>query len=116
MSIQSKYHKVVIDQGATWNLYFTWTINNTPVNLTGYTAALQVRGNVRDTTAQLSLSTGSGIVLGGSAGTVSATATPTQTRALLPGKAVWDIELTSPGGEVTRLLHGDAEITPEVTR
>jgi hypothetical protein len=32
------------------------------------------------------------------------------------GRYVYDVEITSSGGEVTRVLEGQVEVTPEVTR
>ena len=66
----------------------------------------------------LSLSSGSGIVLGGTAGTIAVTATATQTRDLTAGEYVYDLEITSPSpsSKVTRLVQGRITVTPQVTR
>jgi hypothetical protein len=79
---------------------------------------MQVRERVRDTDVVLECSTANGrITLGGSAGTITIVAQDEVTALLseMP-KAVYDLELTSGGGEVTRLLRGNAEIIAEVTR
>ena len=105
-----------IEQGATFNLLLTWKINDVLVNLTGYTARLQARVDVQDTTTVLSLTTGAGITLGGAAGTISIDRTATQTTLLPMGEYVYDLELIAPNATVTRLVQGELNISPEVTR
>ena len=108
---------VTIDQGATWYLNVEYdNPNGTPVNLTSYTAALQIRSLPESATAVLSLSTGSGITITGATGLVAISATATQTRAIDEGTYYYDLEITSPAGVVTRLVQGQAVVTPEVTR
>lgn len=112
-------HDIVIEQGATFRRVITWKDSaGTPINLTGYTAKMQVRERVRDSDVVLECSTANGrITLGGSAGTITIVAQDEVTALLaeMP-KAVYDLELTSSGGEVTRLLRGSVEIVAEVTR
>ena len=109
-------YNFTIEQGATFNLLMTWKIDNVPVNLTGYTARLQARIDVDETDTILSLTTGAGITLGGAAGTISLDQTATQTALLPKGEYVYDLELQSSGGIVTRLLQGELNISAEVTR
>ena len=105
-----------IEQGATFNLLLTWKINDVPVNLTGYTARLQARVDVEDTETVLSLTTGSGITLGGALGTISLDRTATQTTLLPAGTYVYDLELIAGSGTVTRLVQGELLLSAEVTR
>jgi hypothetical protein len=106
-----------IEQGATFNLLLTWKINDTLVNLTGYTARLQARVDVEDTELILSLTTANGgITLGGAAGTISLDQTATQTTLLPAGTYVYDLELIAANSTVTRLVQGELLISPEVTR
>jgi hypothetical protein len=107
-----------IKQGATLSLTATWRDSTgTAINLTGYTARMQVRSAYDATSTILSLTSSSGITLGGSAGTIAITASATVTAALTaPWSGVWDLELVSGGGVVTRLLEGAATVSPEVTR
>jgi len=109
-------YNFTIEQGATFNLLMTWKIDNVPVNLTGYTARLQARIDVDETDTILSLTTGAGITLGGAAGTITLDQTATQTALLPKGEYVYDLELQSSGGIVTRLLQGELNISAEVTR
>jgi hypothetical protein len=106
-----------IEQGATFNLLLTWKIDGTPVNITNWTARLAARVDVEDSEVILSLTTSNGgITLGGAAGTISLNQTATQTALLPAGTYVYDLELISAVGAVTRLVQGELDISPEVTR
>jgi len=106
-----------IEQGATFNLLLTWKIDNVAVNLTGYTARLQARVDVEEIETVLSLTTSNGgITLGGALGTISLDQTAVQTTLLPAGTYVYDLELIASNGTVTRLVQGELDISPEVTR
>ena len=108
---------VEIDQGADW--FFNVTYEQpagTPVNITNYTAALQLRSLPQSATAVLSLTTGSGITITGASGLVAVHATAVQTGAIVAGDYYYDLEITSPSGVVTRLVQGQALVNPQVTR
>lgn len=103
--------------GATFSRTLTYKINGSAVNLSGYSARLQVRQKHTSTTKLLDLTTAnSGIALGGAAGTITITATDTQTAALPDGVWRYDLEIVSGAGVVTRLVEGTFTVTPEVTR
>jgi hypothetical protein len=109
-------HNVTCFQGATFDLDFTVKLAGTAINLTGYTARMQVRETAEAGTAVLSLATaGSGITLGGTAGSISTTVAATATAAIEAGSYVYDMELVS-GSVVTRILQGGFKVLPEVTR
>lgn len=103
-------------QGETFDRTVTWKIDDVAVNLTGYTARLQIRKTHKSTSAVVSLTSSSGLTLGGSAGTIQIVISATATAALTAGKYVYDLELVSAGGVVTRVIEGAFELTPEVTR
>lgn len=104
----------VIDQGATWTLNIVYyDYNNVPVNLTGYTARLQLRSKY-DSTAVLTLSTGSGITITGPTGEIAIVGTAVQTELIPAGIYVYDLELTS-GSEITRLIQGQMTVRAQVT-
>jgi hypothetical protein len=112
-------YNTVIDQGATWYLTVTYeNPNGTPINITGYTAALQLRSLPSDATAVLSLTTGAGITITGATGTVAIEASATQTRAIDEGNYYYDLEISSPASPsvVTRLVQGQVVVSAEVTR
>jgi hypothetical protein len=68
-----------------------------------------VRATLESAEALIELTTGNGrIALGGSAGTITLTISATDTAALTAGRGVYDLELVSGSGIVTRLLQGVA--------
>lgn len=111
-----------LEQGATFDYTLTWVDQqNTPVNLTGYTARMQFRPGTPDNpTVALELTSpvsgGVGITLGGAAGTIRLQATAALTAALTAVPHSYDLELTDGAGVVTRLIRGIANVTREVTR
>jgi len=112
MITPAKY-EIVAYQGATLDKTFTVTNDGTAVNWTGYTAAMKVK-RYPDSTAVLSLSTGSGITALTNDGKVSILATASQTSVIEPGNYVYDLELTS-GSYVVKLLTGRFTVIAEVT-
>jgi tRNA threonylcarbamoyladenosine modification (KEOPS) complex Pcc1 subunit len=111
-------YDIVMDQGATFSRVFYWQDSQAlPVNLSGYTARMQIRQEVDSSTAALSLTTeNSRIALGGAAGTITLTVSATDTAAVAGGEYVYDLELISGLGTVTRLLQGCFTVDAEVTR
>jgi hypothetical protein len=78
---------------------------------------MQVRANVESSTVILELTTSnSRITLGGTAGTVDLLVPAATTANLTAGLYVYDLELVSGGGEVTRLIEGNFNVRAEVTR
>lgn len=112
-------YRLVIEQGATLDQLIRWRDGDGAlVDLTGYTARCQVRASFASETKLIDLTTeNGGIELGGAAGTIRLLASAETTAALaLTGLGVWDLELVSPGGVVTRLLEGRVVLSREVTR
>lgn len=109
-----------IDQGADWfATVFYKNPDGTPINMLGFSAALQIRSFPQDTTAVLTLTTDNGgITIDGMEGQVNIHATSEQTAVIDEGYYVYDLEVTDVlgGGTVTRLAQGQAEISAEVTR
>lgn len=110
-------HDIVCDQGATFTRIFTWEDSSgIPIDLTLYTARMQVRATIGSPSTLLSLTTeNGGISLGGTAGTITVTATATQTAAVAAGCYVYDLEMVT-GAVVTRLVQGSFTVDAEVTR
>lgn len=111
-------YNTTIDQGADWYINFTYeNPAGTPVNLTGATAALQIRTSPLAKTAVLTLTSavGGGITITPLTGLVACRATAVQTTAITNGRYAYDLEITQ-SGIVTRLVQGTIEVTPQVTR
>ena len=67
-----------------------------PVDITGYTARLQVKRDATDPGQPvLALSSGAGITVTGSQGRVDVRATPAQTALIDAGRWVWECEITN---------------------
>jgi hypothetical protein len=109
--MSGKYN-IVAEQGATFNLNFRVETDGTPWNLSSYTFAMQVRRSTSASTTLLNLTSATMTSQGHVSVTVSAA-----TMADVPaGRWVYDIELRSSGGQVTRILEGRFIVTPEVTQ
>lgn len=109
-------HNLKIEKGATFTLPLTWkNENGSLVNLTGYTARMDIRSAAGAVTAIAQLTSSSGITLGGTAGTIVVTLSAATTAAITDTSGVYDLELVSAGGVVTRLLEGSVEFVEEVT-
>jgi hypothetical protein len=110
-------YDLLIEQGATYSQVITYKDNGVAVNLTGYTARMQVRATLESASTLVELTTAnSRIALGGAAGTITLTISATDTAGLTAGRGVYDLELVSGSGIVTRLLQGVATISRNVTR
>jgi hypothetical protein len=87
-----------------------------PVNLTGFTARMDIRESLDDVTVIHTLTTeNAGIVLGGVAGTISLLIPAATTAGFDFTSAVYDLELDN-AGVVTRLISGAITLSKEVTR
>lgn len=123
MLTPGRYDGLVIYQGATFDVTFTWrqtavppALLGLPVDLTGYTARMQARVAIASTDTLIDLTTENGkLILGGMDGTVRLLLSDVETAALTWSRGVWDLELDS-GGDVTRLLYGRIRVSKEVTR
>jgi hypothetical protein len=108
-------YNIICYQGADWDRTFTITQSGTALNLTGYSASMQVREAADSTAYLLSLTSDSGITLGGTAGTVGVAITSAQSSAISAGSYAYDLELNS-GSQITRLLQGSFTVSGNVTR
>ena len=116
---------ICIFQGATFSQTLFWEVGTPPipVNLTGYTAKLQVRSTHNSKAVILELSTSNGRITLGTAGDfttgainlfISATDTA-QLSVCDNTKPVYDLEMIN-GFTVSRILQGNVIIAPEVTK
>ena len=102
---------IIIDQGADFSTEISVTDDNgDPVNLTGYSAAAQLRKHYTSSaftafTANVNVS-----------GTVTLSMNAATSSNVTAGRYVYDCELTSSGNVVSRLVEGIVTVTPQVTR
>ena len=114
-------YNINIKQGATFTLSFNWKDKQGRLkDLTDYSAAMKIRTDYDSATSLVSLTSGSGITLGGTAGTVICKIAPAETTTLSNDDfpAVYDFELTNTVDAtiVLRLLEGKVTFDQNVTR
>lgn len=87
------------------------------VNLTGYTARMQVRQNASAEEVLLELSTtNSKISITPLTGTITLIFSAATTAAIDWKRGKYDLEMTSADGTVTRLIEGEITVSREITR
>ena len=115
-------YNMCVDQNATFTRVFTWfnqpccgTVGSqpAPVDLTGYTASMQIRPYPGS--GVLLYDASADIALGGTAGTVTLTIPAVNTANFTWWTGVYDLLLIDPSGYVTRLLNGSVSVCPGVT-
>jgi hypothetical protein len=107
-----------IEQGTSLNKSVVWKDSNgVAVNLAGYTARMQIRETIDSDLVLLELSTTNGkIVVVPTQGKITLEFDPEDTSGEFWTRGVYDLELTSGSGFVTRLLKGKVTLSKEVTR
>lgn len=107
-----------IEQGATLILPFVWKDSaGVPINLTGYTARMQIRASKTSTAVLLSATTADNTLqITAADGKVTIVLPEATTAAITWRRGVYDLELVSAGGVVTRLVEGAVAVSREVTR
>lgn len=112
-----------IEQGATWVQDIWWEDETgTPMVLTDYIARFQARSSLSDVGTLVDLTTeNGGIEIDGPAGKITITMDADATAALdwpagrhVQSTGIYQLELESPTGFVTRLLKGNLTLDPEV--
>lgn len=91
---------------------------NTPIDLTGYTAQMQIRETLDSSTVihELTSAVGGGISIDTTNYTVTISIPANTTRNFDFTTAVYSLELTDPSGVVTTLVTGNLTLVREITR
>lgn len=107
------YEELTIDQGATfrYQVELKDTSDESPFDLTGYTATSHMKKNHKSSTITADFLTS----VDTTGGIITISLTDEQTAVLKPGRYVFDIVLESPLGRVNRVTEGIVDITPMVT-
>lgn len=111
-------YNITCEQGATFTRELVWRqYSGDPKNLTGYTARMTCRPYIGADEVWLELgSETSGIdFLDRVNGKFQLAMTASTTSELSPGTGVYDLELVSSTGDVTRLMQGTFTVVGEVT-
>lgn len=103
-----------IDQGTDYSITIDTTDSAGEIlDLTGYTAASQIRKTYSSANATQTFATS----INASAGQVTLTLSDTQTNAMEAGRYVYDLNITKTStSETTRVVEGQVILTPGVTR
>ena len=109
---------LIIEQGATFRRELVWKDEgNTAINLTGYTARMQIREHLSSAVPLLELTSANGrITITAAQGKLMLELNPTLTQSLKAGVAIYDLEVEAADGKVTRILQGQVRIEAGVTR
>lgn len=104
---------LVIDQGTTFSSIISLTNQDTtPMNLTNFTVKSQFRKSYQSST----FVSFNASIYDAVNGKVQLQLNPSDTLAVDAGRYLYDIQLTSPTGQVIRALEGLVILTPEITR
>jgi len=107
----------VIEQGATFRYRLIIQQGGVPADLTGYTVRMQVRRSYKVEQLLLELTEANGrLTLTPEEGRIDMLITAEDTEELTFKDGVYDMEIESVGGQVTRILQGIVTLSPEITR
>ena len=106
---------IFIDSGADYTSTVTVTDGTgSAYDLTGYTAAAQIRKTYESSAATVSFTVA--FNADRTTGQLDLTLTGAQTAAVTAGRYVYDLLITSGAGALTRVVEGIAQINPRVTQ
>ncbi|ENV08306.1 hypothetical protein F966_02980 [Acinetobacter higginsii] len=110
--------KLKIEQGTTFRQSLDWKSNGEPVNLTGYTARMQMRNPIDSPIIIHELTTENGGITFSDVltGKIELFITADNTSAFIFDSCVYDLEMVAPNTDVIRLLEGEITLSKEVTR
>jgi hypothetical protein len=107
-----------IPQGATYGHRFLYRqeSDDSIIALNDYTARMHIRDKVTSTSTLFEATTDDYISITGSQGIVYLEIPADITAAWTWTKGVYDLEVISPAGKVSRIAQGNVKVDPEVTR
>lgn len=110
-------YNIAVTNGTTFTLAPIWKVNNLPVNLTGYTADMQVRDISNNLIVELSTSNGKASI-NAALGQITLTLTATQTSSTnLPvGNYNYALNLTDSASNVYQILQGAFIVSASVVQ
>lgn len=108
-------YNITIINGTTFTLAPIWQVDNLPVNLTGYSADMQVRDVSNNLIVELSTANGKAVI-SPALGQTTFTLTPTQTSAAnLPvGNYTYAFNLTDGSSNTYQILNGAFNVNASV--
>ena len=108
----------IIEQGATFK--HTLTLKDSAdslINLTGFSAEMDLRRNQDDSSEVLTLTVAnSRVTMGGAAGTIVLEISASDTASMTVGDGVYAIKLTDSNAKIDRILEGTFSVRGSVSR
>jgi hypothetical protein len=102
-----------VDAGSTYSNIITVSASNgQALDLTGFTVASQMRKSYGSTTVYNFTSS----IYNAALGKVRLQLTDTQSQAIPAGRWLYDVEIRSPSGAVTRVVEGIITVNPQITQ
>jgi len=105
-----------LPQGQTWDNQFKWRTDGELVNLSNFSARMQLRATAESANTAANLTTGNGGITLSSSGAITLNLSATSTAAITAATYLYDLEVVSPSGSVRRLMEGSALVSREITR
>lgn len=104
---------LVIDQGTDFSaLIDVLDTDDSAYDLTGFTATSQMRKNYASASPAATFTASHN----GALGQITLTLANSITSDLDPGRYLYDVEIESAGGTITRVVEGIVTVTPGITR
>ena len=105
---------LTVNTGTTFSQIFTLESadTNSATDLTGFTASAQMRKHPGSSSATDFTTS----IINATAGRIRVGLTTSQTSSLKPGRFMYDVLVTDPSGEVTRVLEGSVLVREGVTK
>ena len=113
----SNVYDILADQGATLNrALFLKNSTKRPVDVSGYIGRMHIRDYVDSSIIVKTLTTeNGGLTIDGTAGRVDIFLKPADTEDLTEEQYVYDLELESEDGDVTKIVSGKLTVRAEIT-
>ena len=113
----SNVFDILVDQGATLNrALFVKNSAKRAIDLEGYTGRMHIRDYTDSSVVVQTLTSDNNeILISPFDGRIDIFLSPTKTADLLAKNYVYDLELESEGGEVTKILSGKLTVRSEIT-
>ena len=106
-------YNLVVDQGSDFALDLVIKQAGAALNLSSYSGRAQLRTAHSASSASASFTV---TVTNATEGALKIQLSASTTTSLAAGQYVYDLEITSSAGTVTRIIQGNITVTPEVTR
>lgn len=109
---------LTLRQGDTFRHTFLYVASDgsTIIDMTGYSARLQIRDSVDSSSYHYEAVSGGDITISGVAGSIALSIPAADTAAFTFVRAVYDLEVTDAAGNVTTIVEGVVKRRKQVTR